>query len=513
MKRLLFLHPYIFSICSAIILYVGMLDVSVYISPWEVILPTLWAIVICLILVLIAYLFARETKIAAVIASLFVLGLLHLWYIFVAVTSITVLGIIIIRIFRKKVDYQDVNLILSLISVFMFGFYLYKFLEFVFAQPSLQSRPVMTQQVMAAQKIITSRDQFPDIYYIILDGYGRADVLQTIHGYDNSAFIAALEQRGFIVAPESQANYSRTLLSLSSSLNMQYLDGLSEIMGDSNLWWPAGDAIQHSQVRSFLEQEGYQTIIIASGWDYTDIRDGDAFIKPYTFMLRDFQKAFISWTNLHYLGEIHWDLVSFPSENESRRVVQYAFAALPDVAKIPGPKFVFSHILSPHPPYLFDEDGEPVESKYTHPQIGSPGYFESVVQYRQAYLEQLTFISRKTLEMIDGILAQSNTPPVIILQADHGPDVFMDFDSITNTCLYERYSILNAYYLPGISSEEIPQNITPVNSFRLVFNLYFGTDVEILTNHAYFSSDLLYQFEEITDLIGVQCNLPSEALP
>jgi hypothetical protein len=294
---------------------------------------------------------------------------------------------------------------------------------------------------------------------------------------------------------------------------MQYLDGLSEVMGDSNLWWPAGDAIQHSQVRSFLEQAGYQTIVIASGWDYTDIRDGDAYIKPYTFMLRDFQKAFISWTNLHYLGEISWDLISFPSENEGRRVVQYAFATLPDVAKLPGPKFVFSHILSPHPAYLFDEKGEPVEGKYPHPQIGSPGYFESVVQYRQAYLEQLTYISRRTLEMIDGILAQSDTPPVIILQADHGSDVFMDLESIENTCLYERYSILNSYYLPGISPEKIPANISPVNSFRLVFNFYFGTNVEILTNRAYFSSNSLYQFDEVTNLIGTQCNLPAEAMP
>src|SRR5690349_7474991 len=66
----------------------------------------------------------------------------------------------------------------------------------------------------------------PDIYYIILDAYGRADVLQSLMGYDNHDFLNALRQRGFYVADCSQANYAYTEFSLTSSLNYDYLDQL-----------------------------------------------------------------------------------------------------------------------------------------------------------------------------------------------------------------------------------------------------------------------------------------------
>jgi hypothetical protein len=76
------------------------------------------------------------------------------------------------------------------------------------------------------------RELMPDIYYIILDGHGRADVLAMLYNVDNSTFTNGLEQRGFKVASQSRSNYMRTIQSLSSSLNMSYLDSWSMAMGD-----------------------------------------------------------------------------------------------------------------------------------------------------------------------------------------------------------------------------------------------------------------------------------------
>jgi len=42
--------------------------------------------------------------------------------------------------------------------------------------------------------------------------------------------------------------------------------------------------IHHSQVREFLEKQGYRTVFIASGFDFTDIRDGDVYLKPFPIM-------------------------------------------------------------------------------------------------------------------------------------------------------------------------------------------------------------------------------------
>jgi hypothetical protein len=102
--------------------------------------------------------------------------------------------------------------------------------------------------------------------------------------------------------------------------------------------------------------------------------------------------------------------------------------------------------------------------------------------------------------MIDGILANSETPPIILLQADHGPAIQRHYFTLDELSVFERYSILNAYYLPGVNSGEIPPDITPVNSFRFVFNNCFNANYELLPNRQYFpTSMVLYQFQDVTN--------------
>jgi hypothetical protein len=513
MKRLIYAHPFILAAISPVILFVSMSNVGIYISPAAVMIPILWGLAIALVLFLLAYWLTRQSASAALVASIVVLGLIHLWYIFLAVIIITLFSLLIFKLVLKRIRLEDINLGLAIISLFMFVFYMIRFGIFIKANPSMDHSAQATVPVMDGQKVTRDPGQSPDIYYIILDGYGRQDMLQAVHGYDNSAFTEGLTQRGFVVESQSQANYPRTLLSLSSSLNMQYLDSLSLAMGGSNLWWPAGDAIQHSQVRAFLEQQGYKTVFIASGWDYTDIRDGDAYLKPYPTMLSNFQMAFIGWTNLRFFGN-SWSGISFPSNHESRQVILHDFTALASAPAIQGPKFVFAHIMAPHPPYLFGSDGGPALHDIVHPDVGTADYAEKISQYRQGYLDQLLYVNKKVLDMIDSIQSSSKTLPIIIIQGDHGPDVFMDFKKASDACLYERYSILNAYFLPGQDPASIPPDMEPVNTFRLVFNRYFGTDLPLLPNQQFYSPDLaIYQFQNITGQTQAACSLPVQAEP
>ncbi len=74
----------------------------------------------------------------------------------------------------------------------------------------------------------TSTTTHPDVYYIILDMYGRDDVLLERFDYDNSPFLKELEDLGFYVARCSVTNYNMTELSLASSFNMNYLDQLGD---------------------------------------------------------------------------------------------------------------------------------------------------------------------------------------------------------------------------------------------------------------------------------------------
>jgi hypothetical protein len=279
---------------------------------------------------------------------------------------------------------------------------------------------------------------------------------------------------------------------------MQYLDTMSSGMGDSSLWWPITYTIQQSEVRKKLESWGYKTIFFASAWDFTDIHDGDYYESPYPVMLNNFYNPFLNFTNLRILRGIDRFGIAWPSVDIHRQIILYSLNRLPEIVTIPGPKFVFTHILATHPPFVFDRNGysvKPVDS-YSLSNTDSDILNTKILNL---YLDQLIYLNQRILTTIDGILDNSKTPPIIILQADHGPGIFFDNNLIERSCLFEQYSILNAYYLPGVDPNTIPMDISPVNSFRLIFDQYFQAELEILPNRQYFSvNGNIYQFTDVT---------------
>ena len=329
----------------------------------------------------------------------------------------------------------------------------------------------------------------PDVYYFILDMYTRADLLMKSYEYDNSGFIQELEARGFYVAQCSQSNYTRTELSVTSTLNMSYLPDLDPKFGDpesikrARLW----DALKHSAVRYNLEQMGYKTISFANGFPWSELDDADVFLTPPPFSsgMTEFETLFLQTTLARTLQDFGWlDLDQINGQNFRDRDL-LIFNNMQKVAHMPGPKFVYVHLIMPHPPFVFGPDGE-----YTNPA----DFWNAEKEYpsgkfKIGYANQLTFLNRKMLEMVDAILAESKTPPIIIMQGDHGPWL---------QPTPQHFFILNAYHLPG-HNDRLYANISPVNSFRLVFNEYFGAEYELLEDMSYYSPvPKLYNFKKIS---------------
>jgi len=98
------------------------------------------------------------------------------------------------------------------------------------------------------------------------------------------------------------------------------------------------------------------------------------------------------------------------------------------------------------------------------------------------------------------LLENYETPPIIILQADHGPGSMLDWDSLENSNIHERAGILNAYYVPEETKKMLYQNISPVNSFRVIFNSLFNNEFKILEDKTYFTLwDKPYKFIDINN--------------
>ena len=145
---------------------------------------------------------------------------------------------------------------------------------------SAQSRSSQAEQDPSTLNLNVG-DQPPNIYYIILDGYGRSDVLKNEYGYNNSDFLNGLRDLGFYIAECSQSNYAQTQMSLASSLNFNYIDSLSDRFVPGSDDRTGLDAlIHHGAVRESLEKAGYQTVAFATGFLATELRDADYYLSP-----------------------------------------------------------------------------------------------------------------------------------------------------------------------------------------------------------------------------------------
>jgi len=361
-------------------------------------------------------------------------------------------------------------------------------------------RDISASDNFSASEIEKSAN-LPDIYYLILDAYARADVLKQLYDFDNTEFLEHLTQKGFYIAEKSNANYPRTLMSLASSLNMKYLDHLTEKVGrDSKSLHPAKNMIKYNEVANFLKRHGYTFVAFSSGHSTTEITNADVYLsKPG--LISEFQNILLNTTPIPKLLKGVVD--EYDLHRERLLFIFETLVKMPDMA---SPKFVFAHIKSPHPPFVFGEGGEPAKS-------GRPLHYRTtrdlmnendIQEYIRKYKNQLAAINMKVKAAVDGILAESKAPPIIILQGDHGPCGWLDYNSLENTNLMERMPILNAYYLPESDNEEFYDTITPVNTFRVIFNQYFGARFDLLEDEIYFATwKHPYQFINVTDKIDV----------
>ena len=311
-----------------------------------------------------------------------------------------------------------------------------------------------------------------DIWFLVFDRYGSAESLRRNYGIEDE-LTPWLAARGFHVTPDARANYARTRLSLASILNLDYLDALRGR--------PVADLLQDHAAGRFLTDLGYRYIHIGS--EYQPTRTSPlATVNRSLYNTSDFATALFDSS---LASEIVERLE--PLEPRRQRQVEwgrFAFEALAEARDEPGPKFVFAHLLLPHPPYVFDADGRVLSD-------------EEAAQRSTAelYKGQLDYLNGRIKAVVEPLLALPEAErPIIVLTADEGPypkryegDPLLkgpdpDFDWSTGTVeeLRIKFGILHAMYLPDVPADEIPPSITSVNTFRFLFEEYFGADLPLL---------------------------------
>jgi len=311
--------------------------------------------------------------------------------------------------------------------------------------------------------------------------FARNDAILKETEYDNTQFLAQLKEAGFYVADCSRSNYASTQLSIASSLNINYLEDIQEGMTDRQmLVTPMNDSL----IRKSLEQLGYQTIVFDNGFGLPEIQNAFLTIKPdKVFFLFEHNNPFENLIVKNSLLRIFYDVNLGPLSSMFDKLFfpywqhveaqKNIFDQLPTDPGLEGPKFVFVHIMMPHPPYLIHEDGQiETNSDYYREALGQPINEEL---YLKGYLMQVKYVQNRLLETVKQIINDSALDPVIIIQGDHG-------------IRYEnRLDILNAYYVPQSVADKLYPGITPVNTFRVILNGIFGSDYEQLPDVSWYS--------------------------
>ena len=335
--------------------------------------------------------------------------------------------------------------------------------------PEAQAAPVGAQLASSAEP--------PDVYYFLLDGYGRADQLERAIGFDNEPFLGELERRGFDVGEEATAAYPVTFLSVASTLAMGYPAEPGELDDYVSFFESVGG--DNETVEAF-KGLGYQ---FAFASDYSSFECGEAVdvcIEPSREGIEGFdgekEAAILGATPFAtLLPALGMHFSSLDGYVTPDLVVEQVAEARSD-----DPLFAYFHVLSPHPPYRYVEGCE-LREDLTTPGLDDWGV--GTETGGEEYARAARCVNRSLLRAIDSIEA-SDPNAIIVLQGDHGPKFGMEFhrplSDWTREQLDLRYSILNAQRLPPGCGLEAAGAQSSVNTFRTILGCITGEDVPLL---------------------------------
>ncbi len=344
-----------------------------------------------------------------------------------------------------------------------------------------------------------------DILYIVPDRYGREDNLQATFGIDNSAFTELLERRDFQVLDDVLGNYPRTSHSLAATLSMEYLDDVAASIpvGQRDDLQPAYRLLRDHRVGDVLKQAGYEYIHIGSWWSPTATATDADVVLNYDSR-SEFAQVFADTT----LGPTVLELLGVGGESSRERRRNHSAWQLDQLDRLlaeeaPRPRFILAHITLPHEPYVFDEDGSEVSLEQ-----------EKARTRADSYERQLRYLNTRLERIVDAAVDQPDaTAPIVLIQSDEGPHTHRQevtlksrfrFAEATDEELRTKLRVFSAYRLPGEGADVVvPEDLSPVNSFRLILDTYLGTELGLLPDRSFTYPDDTdrWTFTDVTDRV------------
>lgn len=309
-----------------------------------------------------------------------------------------------------------------------------------------------------------------DVWVIVLDRYGSQASLRALGGFE-SELPGWLASRGFVVAEEARANYGRTSMSLATLLNGRLLEEeAARIDPGSRETGPVDALLQDHLLGRFLQARGYTYVHLGS-WFVPTKTARIADLNVRLAGASDF-RALLEATSAGPALDRLLGLPRPPAHHVLHRTAGlFGLRELDRIREIPGPKLVVAHLLLPHEPYVFDEDGS------------YPGRDERLARgLDESFRRQMRYTDERIRAFLGRLLdVPAAERPIVLLTADEGPypdryaasQATFDWATATTDELVTKYGILTAFLLPGEPRPgAIPPypGITPVNALAVLLS-------------------------------------------
>lgn len=462
MKKPLIIHPALLAVFPFLFFYAHNIQELQQLRAVWILLVVGASVGLALLVWRLFRLFLKDSTKAGLATSILILllflyghlySLLEGWasfaasHVYVVPVVLAAFGLCVYLIKRARRDFGTSTRALNIVAVVLIAMNVGTVISHeVSAQRAISSWQDITEGVTPPEV-----DFMPDIYFIILDEYAHPDTIREHYGYDNEQFIKDLEEKGFFVARGSTTHTDKTVRAVASILNMEYAPETEPLRA-------AWQRITHNRVIDYLQAIGY-TCIYFGHWHELGRYEiqADVYVNyyedaEYSPLMAELA-SFLLWNTA--FSPLHESVAGEHYEDYYRDGLLLTLDHLGEVTAMEGPKFVFAHIMAPHAPFVVGPDGE-------HVEVADFYNYED----EQFYLGQYIYITQEITRIIDDLLEESATEPLIIIQSDHGPRWVDGWEQI-----------LNAYYLPDDGRELLYDSISPVDTFRLIFNHYFDAGV------------------------------------
>tara|TARA_Y100000590_G_scaffold24490_1_gene27817 strand:- start:7309 stop:8733 length:1425 start_codon:yes stop_codon:yes gene_type:complete len=365
-----------------------------------------------------------------------------------------------IIIFDVPINRTSILLIISLIIFVLSTIYLIKSKRSFESTVKIANVITITLILVVVIPIFipTSFAEKPNVYHIILDEYTDNEILEKKFNYDNSAFIEFLNKNEFHIPEKMFSSYASTPMELDMILNMNY--PITEGWASENY-----QSMNNNNVMSVFSEQGYLIIETNSMMRYKNFSDVDSRLCYDTkFINSEFLDQLLSKSIIRYFLEKH-------QEDTRRDTIKCTFDELNEISsKAKQPFYIFSHMYVPHPPFLFGPNGEHISPDRR--DISGLQSWENP----DGYINQLIFATKEISIVVENII-ENDPNAIIILQGDTGTLTGTNQLSKSFDDVYREHSILFAI---KISDSNDLEHISPINTYRIIFNSIFNIEYEYL---------------------------------